>query len=173
MKDRNVTFESDPYWPERYEDERERLLEVAGDRLLGVFHVGSTAIRDLPGKPALDIVAVYTDEESVQTAAEKLDEREGYERESDSTVVRWEDEYAVFVKLHAQDDQRVRNQLVFREYLRENPDARNEYERIKRTALEEHPEDLETYTKAKSEVVASILERARKEGYEERLPGFV
>jgi GrpB-like predicted nucleotidyltransferase (UPF0157 family) len=174
LKDHNVTFKSDPYWPDRYEKEREQLLEVVGDQLLGIFHVGSTAIRGVPGKPAVDIIAVYADEESMQSAAKKLGEQEGYERESDSTVViRWGDDYAVFVKMHVQDDQKVRNQLLFRDYLRENPAARSEYGSIKRKAVEEHPEELEAYTKAKSEVVSSILDRAREEGYDERLPEFV
>jgi len=72
LKERNVTFTADPYWPHRYEAERERIQDVSDDRSLGVFHVGSTAIPDVPGKPALDIVAVYDDEESMVTAIERL-----------------------------------------------------------------------------------------------------
>lgn len=174
MDPRNhVTLEPDPVWPDRYEAERKRVREASGDRLLSVFHVGSTAIPDLPGKPALDVIAVYEDEGSLSAAAEALTDGGAYERERDSTVlVRWDDEYVVFVKMHTRDDEKVRNQLAFRECLRENPDARREYERVKREAAAEHPEDLEAYTKAKSDVVSSILERARDEGYYERLPEF-
>lgn len=121
----------------------------------------------------MDAIAVYEDEDSMYAAAETLAENGEYEREPDSSVVvRWDEEYATFVKFHTRDDEKVRNQLMFRDYLRENPDARREYARVKRTAAEEHPEDLETYTKAKWDVVSSILERARREGYDEQLPEF-
>jgi len=173
LKERNVTFTADPYWPHRYEAERERIQDVSGDRSLGIFHVGSTAIPDVPGKPALDIVAVYDNEESMVTAIERLTDDDRYEQEGESTlVVRWAEEYAVFIKMHTKDDQKVRNQLLFRDYLRENSKARAEYARIKREAAKKHPEDLEAYTDAKSEVVRSILEQAREEGYDRLLPGF-
>lgn len=173
LKERNVAFDSDPYWPHRYESERERIQEVSSDGLLGVFHVGSTALTDVPGKPALDVIAVYDDEEALSAAMERLTDDDRYERAGDSTlVIRWEDDYAVFLKLHTRDDQKVRSQLLFRDYLREHPATRSEYERVKREAAEAHPEDLEAYTKAKTEFVRSVLERAREDGYDERLPDF-
>lgn len=173
LKERNVPFESDPYWPERYESECERIRAASSDGLLDVFHVGSTAVPDLAGKPALDVIAVYEDEDAMSGAMERLTNGDQYEREGDSTVlIRWAKQYAVFVKLHTRDDAKVRSQLVFRDYLRENPDTRSEYEQIKREAAEAHREDLEAYTKAKSEFVSSVMDQAREEGYDERLPAF-
>lgn len=166
----------DPVWTDQYEAERERIQEASGDQLLGVFHVGSTAISDLPGKPALDVIAVFTDHESMRAAADPLTE-EGYELEHDEpdcvVVIHWGDDRAVFIKMHTRDDQKVRNQLLFRAYLRENSEARREYERVKREAAAEHSEDPEAYTQAKDDVVRSLLERAREEGYAEGLPEFV
>lgn len=173
LRERGVTFESDPFWPDRFEAERERVEDASEDGLLGVFHVGSTAVREVPGKPALDVIAVYEDDGSMEAAAETLVEKDGFERPAESTVVvRWEAEYAVFVKLHTRDDEKVRAQLAFRDYVRENPDARREYARAKREAADEHDDDLEAYTKAKSDVVESILDRARDAGYYDRLPAF-
>jgi len=174
LKERNVTLTSDPYWPDRYETESERVKDASDSRLLDVFHVGSTAIPDVPGKPALDIIAVYENEDAMETAIEQLTDDDRYEQEGDSTVlIRWADEYAVFVKMHTRNDEKVRSQLLFRDYLRENSDARAEYTRVKQEAAENHPEDLEAYTKAKSETVQSILEQAQEEGYAKRLPDFV
>ena len=89
-----------------------------------------------------------------------------------SDVVRWGEADAVFVKTHVRDDEAVRNQLAFRNYLRDHPDARREYAAVKREAERDHPDDLEAYTKAKSEVVFSLLDRAREAGYFEDLPEF-
>lgn len=170
-----ITLEPDPVWTDRYEDERERILDASGDQLLGVFHVGSTAIPDLPGKPALDVLAVFTGYGPMRATAECL-VNDGYELVQDEPdailVIEWGDDRAVFVKMHTRDDERVRNQLLFREYLRENSGARREYERVKREAVAEHPEDPQAYTLAKAEVISSLLDRARDQGYADRLPEF-
>ena len=98
---------------------------MAPNGLLGVFHVGSTAIPDVPGKPALDIIAVYDDEKAMMTAIESLTDDDRYEREAGSTVsIRWADAYAVFIKAHTSGDEKVASQLLFRDYLRENQKAR-------------------------------------------------
>lgn len=177
MDPRNeITFESDPFWEDRYQAERERIVEATGERLLGVFHVGSTAIPDIPGKPVLDIIAVFADQDAMHDAADILTDGR-YELESDESdcivLVRCGDDRATFLKMHTQDDERVRNQLLFRVYLRENPEARRKYERVKREAVERHPEDLQAYTRAKTEVVRSLLEQARAHEYADRLPEFV
>lgn len=170
-----ITLEPDPVFTDRYEIERERVREASGGGLFGVFHVGSTAVPDLAGKPALDVLAVFDDRASLHDAAAALADGT-YEFEHDggdvAVLTRWYEDYAAFVKLHVRDDEKVRNQLLFREYLRENADARREYERVKRDAAEEHPGDPEAYTRAKTEVVRSLLERAQEAGHEERLPEF-
>ena len=174
LKDRNVTLVADPYWPDRYEHEQHRIQDVASNGLLGVFHVGSTAIPDVPGKPALDIIAVYDDEDAMMTGIERLTDDDRYEREAGSTVsIRWADACAVFIKAHTSGDEKVASQLLFRDYLRENQEARARYARVKQEAAKTHPADLEAYTTAKSEVVRSILEQARDEGYDESLPEIV
>jgi len=48
-----ITLLPDPVWTDRYEAERERVRDASDEGLLGVFHVGSTAVPDLAGKPAL------------------------------------------------------------------------------------------------------------------------
>ncbi|PSQ17501.1 hypothetical protein BRD00_07295 [Halobacteriales archaeon QS_8_69_26] len=173
----DVWLEPDPLWTDRYETERERVEEASDDGLLGVFHVGSTAIPDVPGKPTLDVIAVYEDYGSMRAAAEALAEGDHVieaddEDEESMVVIDWGDEEAVFVKMHTRDDVKVRNQLVFRDYLRENEDARREYERVKREAVEEHGDDHHAYTKAKTDLVMSIIERAHDEGYDDRVPEF-
>ncbi|WP_158059025.1 GrpB family protein [Halorussus halophilus] len=170
-----ITFESDPVWTDRYETERERVLDASGDGLLGIFHVGSTAIPDVPGKPALDIIAVYPDAESMSVAAATLTD-DDFELKGDypdcKVAVDEREDHVVIVKMHTRDDAKVRNQLVFRDFLQDNPDERREYEEVKREALKAHADDQEAYTKAKSDVVGKLLERAREQGYDEELPEF-
>lgn len=173
LKDREVSLVEDPYWPERFEEERERIEEATSSGLLGVFHVGTTAIPEVPGKPALDVIAVFENEQAMEDTADVLIEEHGFERPEESTIViRWETESAVFVKLHTEDDEKVRAQIAFRDYLLDHPDAREEYTAVKEKAAEEHPEDLEAYTKTKGEFVSSIIEQAKAAGYYDELPDF-
>ncbi len=173
LKERNVSLELDPYWPERFEIERERLREICDD-IRGIFHVGSTAIPEVPGKPALDVIAVFEDDTAMEATAQALIEDHGFERPPDGTIViRWDDEFAVFVKLHTPDDEKVRAQIAFKEYLLDHPDCRAEYADLKEAAAAEHPDDLEAYTKAKGEFVSRVIEQAKADGYYEELPEFV
>jgi GrpB-like predicted nucleotidyltransferase (UPF0157 family) len=45
----------DPQWPEQYEEERTRLLQVLGDVAQRIEHNGSTAVPGLAAKPVVDI----------------------------------------------------------------------------------------------------------------------
>ncbi|MEF8813149.1 MAG: GrpB family protein [Halovenus sp.] len=150
--------------------------EVSADGLLGIFHVGSTAVPDIPGKPELDVLAVYESYEPMRAAAEAIVSGR-FELTVDDgeciVLVRWDDDSAVFLKLHVRGDERVRNQLLFREDMLENPDARRRYERAKRTAAERHREQPREYIGAKTDVVKPLLADARETRYTDRLPPFV
>ncbi|TKX84807.1 hypothetical protein EXE43_16935, partial [Halorubrum sp. SS5] len=54
-KEDGVSLLQDPQWDDRYESARDRVEAASDDRLLDVFHVGSTAIPGVPGKPVLDV----------------------------------------------------------------------------------------------------------------------
>src|SRR5918994_3324831 len=51
-----VLFDYDPKWPERFAEERERILAALGARAVAVEHFGSTAIPGLDAKPVIDIL---------------------------------------------------------------------------------------------------------------------
>lgn len=168
---------SDPVWTDRYETVRERIERVADDGLVDTFHVGSTAIEDIAGKPALDVIAVYEDREALAAAATALADLDGYElsheEDENAVVVNWGEDDAEFLKLRLPGDEAVHNQLVFRDYVRDHPEARREYEAVKREAAADHPRGGSEYTAAKREVVSDILDRARGAGYFDRLPETV
>ncbi|NIX18890.1 MAG: GrpB family protein, partial [Actinobacteria bacterium] len=46
----------DPEWPERFEQEAARIREAAGDHLLALEHIGSTAVPGLAAKPVVDML---------------------------------------------------------------------------------------------------------------------
>ncbi len=51
-----VIVDYDPRWPVIYEEEKLLILSVDGYRILGVEHIGSTAVVGLGAKPIVDIM---------------------------------------------------------------------------------------------------------------------
>ena len=141
-----------------------------------MFHVGSTAIPDLTGRPELDVLAVYDDAETMYTAADALvDSDEQWKRTdaAETIVVYWRDPpEAVYLKLHTPGDQKMLNQIAFRDYLRENEAPRRTYEQIKREAAAAHNE-FQPYQEAKGATVRELTEDAREAGYFDSLPDQV
>jgi len=166
--------EYDPEWPDRFERERDRLREAVGEEGLSIEHVGSTAVPGLAAKPIVDICPVVADMETAWRVSDLLDESE-WPRVNERGDRPWiehqrrADDGGSF-NVHVRPrEAAVENYLLLREFLRDNPDVRDEYERVKREAACEHPDDVAAYTRAKSDVIERAKERAREEGYEERI----
>lgn len=164
----------DPAWREHFESERDRIREIESDELLGTFHVGSTSVPGLVAKPSIDILSVYSSESAVHDAKESFpDEYRVHRDESDRVVLISDGEELSFtVHLRPREAEDWRDQLVFRELLRDDPRARAKYEGAKRTAASEYPDDGKAYTSAKEPIIRSLTERAYEDGYDERLPDF-
>ena len=161
-------------WAARFEAERDRIQTVAPDGLLGVWHIGSTAVPELAAKPVIDVLAVYVDESSMRAAARAL-AADGCVRKRDDPdwqVLNRPDEETVVLHLRPRAADTWRDQLVFRELLRDSARARAEYERAKRAAVAAHPGDVDAYTDAKESTIEELTERAYGEEYDERLPAF-
>ena len=166
----------DPAWRDHFEQERDRIQETASGGLLDIFHIGSTSIPDFVAKPNIDILAVYSTKSAVHSAKDALLNGYHIQRDEDDRVVLiWnkdKEDYAFTLHLRPRDAQGWRDQLVFRELLRNDSRARAKYEGAKRTAVSEHPDDGEAYTAAKQPIIRSLTDQAYGEGYDERLPNF-
>lgn len=168
-----IELEPDPIFEERFERVREDVEAAAVEGLLGVFHVGSTAVPDLAAKPVVDVLAVFDGYEPARETAAELAAGD-YRLRKDTPewiqVVRGDGTEGVFVHFRPRDADAWRDQLLLREYLRDSEAARREYERVKRAAADAHPDDPEAYTAAKDDVIRRLEERAHEAGYDERIP---
>lgn len=162
----------DPAWPAQFECEAERINDLLGDELARIEHLGSTSIPELPAKPIIDIGVVMTDMCCVRDRVEPLTTigyQFGADRDGWLQLHRWDNGQQFNVGVCSHDSERWRQNLMLREYLRDHPGARNEYAAVKRKAAEEHPRNAKAYNDAKSETIESIIQRARTNGYEERI----
>lgn len=153
----------DPSWPARFEQEREALEEAIGQWVEGgIHHVGSTAVPGLEAKPIIDILVGVRDLESARACFEPLAQL-GY-----LYAPYLPEEMHWFCKpdpahrthhLHlvSSGSRRFREELSFRDRLRDNPKLAAEYAALKRELAERNREDREAYTEAKGAFIRAVL----------------
>ena len=74
-----------PAWAEAYAEERDRITSTLGERILGIEHVGSTAIPGICAKPIIDIAVAVPALHAAEEFA-PLMERIGYDYAGDGGV---------------------------------------------------------------------------------------
>lgn len=168
-----VTFDSShtkilPYqsdWAEKFEVEKTKLEEAFGVSALEIEHIGSTSVEGLAAKPIIDIAVMIKNFADVDKFIEPL-EKIGYKYNVPATpgerhYFQKGDpiEYQLSIA-YADRGGFWPRQILFRDYLRQHSEARDEYAKLKIGLLEQDPTGGGTYISGKSEFVYKILELA-------------
>ncbi len=158
---RLVPYESD--WPRLFREEAARIQAALGRRILGVEHVGSTAVPGLVSKPILDMLGGVPRLEDARDCIEPLAEI-GYEDLGIELVPGHHvfgrgDPRTHHLHLVERDGDRWRILLRFRDALRADPDLVARYEDLKRRLAGEFPYRRADYTEAKGDFIRSVLAR--------------
>jgi GrpB-like predicted nucleotidyltransferase (UPF0157 family) len=164
--------EYDPDWPRLYEREAARIRSALGERVVLLEHVGSTSVAGLAAKPRIDILLVVPDSADEAAYVPAL-EAAGYElrlREPswhEHRLLRGPD---TDINLHvfSRGSTEIGKMLVFRDWLRTNPDDLALYEATKRELGARTWQYVQDYADAKTAVVNEILARA---GWRENAAG--
>lgn len=159
-----VAYEST--WPSRFEVWRQRIATRLGAAARRIEHVGSTSVPGLAAKPIIDLQISVTALEDESLYVEAL-ERAGLQLRSRDDLHRYFRPFAgrpreVHVHVCASGSSWEREHLLFRDYLREHPRARDSYGEAKWAAVRLWSDDGWAYTDAKSDVVLDILEQAEE-----------
>jgi len=158
----------DPTWPERFHDERGRLLKALPGAV-DVHHIGSTSVPGLVAKPILDIIVVLSDVAGLAndpTAVAAL----GYEFRP--AVFDDDPDHLFFVKnaghrrthhLHvfAASSPNTFDNLIFRDYLCAVQDAATRYALVKTSLARRHPDSRGRYGEAKAAFMEQLMAAAR------------
>lgn len=154
----------DSSWPDGFASERDILSRALGERAGAIEHIGSTAVPGLAAKPTLDIM-VGSETLAVDVAAIRDMKALGYD---------YLGEYGIsgrhFFRKGLPPTHHVHwvrrgsdfwaKQLVFRDYLRARRDAARAYEDLKRGLARRFHEDRASYTRAKTDFILRLQERA-------------
>lgn len=162
-------------WPAAFEEEAVRLRAVLGPLAVRIDHHGSTSIPGLGAKPIIDIQV------SVATLQPLTAYRVPLETIGYVHVPHADDSFSPFfhrpatwphshhVHVVTRGGREERRTLVFRDYLRDHPEAARSYERLKRDLAEQSeatdPESRERYARDKTDFIERIIALAREAGY--------
>ncbi|CDM55974.1 MULTISPECIES: GrpB family protein [Rhizobium] len=158
----------DPKWPDLFEAARAELLDLAADRILAIEHIGSTSVPGLAAKPKIDLDAVLANETALAELGALLPSA-GFRDHGDPqgegrwTFTRDHDCYGLRLYLCTSGNPAHRDRLLFRDYLRLDPDRAAEYQSLKRHLAKEADGDWDVYTDGKSDFVAETLRLAKAE----------
>ena len=156
-------------WEIKFEKEKELFKKVFGDSAIEIEHIGSTAIDGLPSKPIIDIAVMIKDHAMADAFTESL-LGIGYKFHSKSTERHFYQkgepvEYHVSIAFTDRGGFWPR-QIIFRDYLRSHPDARDAYALLKSELMTKYPKGVGEYSAGKTKFVQKILALA---GWEDGL----
>ena len=159
----------DPSWPAQYAIVAAKIREALGARALHVEHVGSTSVAGLPAKAVIDVDVTVADPTAEDQYVFDL-EQAGFQflhRDRKWYQHRFFALSEPYANIHVFGEgcpELIRHRM-FRDWLRENEDARVKYVEVKRAAAKAVAEEEEAgakYTEMKDSIVMEILNKALK-----------
>lgn len=156
----------DPAWARAFENQRQQLLQTIGAYIDEVHHVGSTSIAGLCAKPKIDIDCVLRAEALLPEAVERIKSQDGYTFHGDPyqggmwTFTQGHGSWGTRLYLCGPDNRIHRDRMLFRDYLRKNPERAQAYGKLKRQLAVEAVGDWKHYTGGKAGFVAETVRLA-------------
>jgi len=156
----------DPAWQDCFEELRADLLKILSGLDVRVEHVGSTSVPGLAAKPILDIDVVLQSSADFEQIKAALEEG-GYYHVGDLGITGREafkyDNKPHHMRHHLyvlqEGSEELKRHLVFRDWLRSDPEDRELYASVKIAAAERFPDNIGAYIDAKSDVIFEIYRR--------------
>jgi GrpB-like predicted nucleotidyltransferase (UPF0157 family) len=163
-----VIADYSPAWPAMFEEERARILDVAGDHIDDIQHVGSTSVPGLGAKPIIDIMIGLRDLSYVEQFVQPLrqlgygylgehgiPERHFFRKpDNGSWITRTHQIHMIVMG----SDFWCRH-LLFRDYLRLHPEDARRYYSLKKELAQQFGA-TENYTDAKTSFIEGIIAKA-------------
>lgn len=131
-----TSYNSD--WPDIFEREAKIISGVLEANCIIIHHIGSTAVPGLSAKPIIDIICVVKNQENAIRPLESL----GFKYKGEYNIplrYYFDRSEGTQVNLHVYKEghPEIELNLLFRDYLRQNSDAREQYAQLKENLLKD------------------------------------
>ena len=158
-----VVLTYDSAWATEFDKIKAELESALSDMIIGIEHVGSTAVEGMSAKPCIDIDVIIKDYEIFDSVVRRLNAI-GYIHEGDLGIRDREafkySNKPQLMKHHLsvcpQYSEELRRHITFRDFLRSNKDAVKKYSAIKETAAQLFPDDIDKYIEQKSPCIEEL-----------------
>lgn len=156
-----------PNWPVFFDNESQMIKAALEENCLAIHHIGSTSVPGLAAKDKVDMIVVVSDPVNVRAPLEKIGIiyrgeyniplHYGFSKRGD-----------VDLNIHVYEDSHpeIELNLVFRDYLRTHPNARDAYAKFKQELLRNESAQNKTnfgftnYTLGKGDFIRKVLKEA-------------
>lgn len=173
MKTKIKIENHNPSWSKIFQELKTVLLSKIAEDILSIEHVGSTSVKGLKAKPILDIDVVIKDDEEIQALVIKklktlgyhhignlgITGREAFKKESELVPFSSEKKKWIAHNLYlcTKGSVGLNNHILFRDYLKANPEAVEAYEKLKERLAKDFPYDIDKYIDGKTAFITAIL----------------
>lgn len=159
----------DPRWRDAFEAEAARVAAALGENVVGVHHIGSTAIPGIYAKPVIDLLVEVSDIDAVDARGPSM-ESLGYEVMGEYGIrgrryFRKENREGVRTHhVHAFEagSPEAERHLAFRDYMLAHPAEAQRYGELKVRLAEEHPHSFDAYMDRKDGFIKEADARAAR-----------
>ena len=150
-------------WSSAFEEIKKELESAVGELIIGIEHVGSTSVEGLSAKPCIDIDVIIKDYSIFDAVVRKL-ETIGYIHEG-NLGIKDREAFKYAEKPHLQkhhlyvcpqQSEELHRHIIFRDFLRANPEVSKRYGAVKEKAARLFPNDIEKYIAYKSPCIEEI-----------------
>ncbi|MEZ0606906.1 GrpB family protein [Fibrella sp. WM1] len=164
-----------PIWAATFEQLAAIYQAHLGDAIIGIHHVGSTAVPGLAAKAVIDIDLEIANRGDLKPVIDRLTklgyvyrgnqgitDRAAFKRLSDQTPIDGSERTWPSHHLYVcpSDSISLRNHLALRDWLRQHPDGANVYGTLKKKLAQKHPYDMNAYIEGKTPFITAILKAA-------------
>ena len=160
---------NNPDWKKYYQKEKELLEKSFGRLLVRIEHIGSTAVEGLLAKPTVDILLEVDPSASPEVVRQTAGQC-GYTVMAEKTVPEYRldlckgytpqgfAEKVFHLHICHPGDW---DEIVFRDFLRQNPVKAQEYAELKTALQKRFEHDRDAYTEAKGDFIRACVKEAR------------
>lgn len=157
-------------WAIKYKQAESLLKDIFKDIVVDIQHIGSTSIKGLSAKPTIDILIIVSSIEEVNYLNETM-QRHGFIAKGEHGITGRRYFYKTLpqnvfmetyhVHVYQKDNPKYNEELIFRDYLKNNVDSLKMYEALKIELAKKHRHDPLSYTNAKADFILKTIEKAR------------
>jgi GrpB-like predicted nucleotidyltransferase (UPF0157 family) len=164
-----VVVPHDPQWVTRFNEEKAKLQQAFGNKIIAIEHIGSTSVPSLAAKPLIDMMAVIPQLSDYANYVGRLRQL-GYEFMPDRVFGDRvflpkgpPNNRTYHLSLVEKDSSQWNDAIKFRDYLRTHESERVKYQELKIRLAGLYANNRRAYTDAKNEFIADALIRATDE----------